>query len=184
MKANRSLIVCVILGFGCCYFLMQQKKSTSIVTSSDELSSISENSKLVRSIAPNKPLKVTIHSSKEVADLGKVGSSASMQKSIETDSSIDNNGRNLRREIELTITEDDIVNLEAQWNDLHHQVEAIREPKGWRIKWIMPESILATAGLREGDFLKSSSLAQIGSNLNDPNIANRFANILNRISVR
>lgn len=84
--------------------------------------------------------------------------------------------------LSISLSEEDVSALEQQWNDLPRQAEAILEARGWRIKRLQPDSLLATSGLQEGDLVTSASLQAYAQSQGNDQLAIRVANILNHIS--
>lgn len=85
------------------------------------------------------------------------------------------------RRVIVSLSESAVTEMESDWNELPHQIEASREARGWRIKHLMPNSILYHAGFRRGDLITGEFLENL-KNGSGVDLAHRVENILNRVS--
>lgn len=88
-----------------------------------------------------------------------------------------------RQMLEITLSEELVTLLEREWNDLPLQAEAAREPRGWRLVRIQPDSHLFRSGLRDGDLITTEFLDRLRAAQNGgAGLALRVEHILNRIT--
>lgn len=87
-----------------------------------------------------------------------------------------------KRTGEVTLSEQTVINLESQLSYLDEQSLMTQEERGWRVKLLTPNSILAQAGLHVGDLITYDSLQALNQTNASLNLAYRMETVLNHIS--
>ncbi len=85
----------------------------------------------------------------------------------------------IKRKIKVTLSEEDVVELENQWSELAYQVQVKREHRGWRVLHLENQSVLSRAGLNEGNLITYEFIQ--GMN-NENELPRRIARILDYVS--
>lgn len=86
------------------------------------------------------------------------------------------------RKFSISLSETEVSAIERQWADLPYQAVALREARGWRIKTLREDSLLAAAGLQEGYLITRVALEDYAQTEGDERLAQRVASILDHIS--
>ncbi len=87
-----------------------------------------------------------------------------------------------KEDIEFSVSEHLLRELESQWDELSRMAETRREGAGWRITWIEPDSPFAKIGLQKGDLVTYVSLKSYPSSTNQEELARRIGKIFDHIS--
>lgn len=87
-----------------------------------------------------------------------------------------------KRQLELTISEELVRELEKNWYELRNQVQLANEKDGWRVQFVDPNSLFSRTGLQAGDFISQAAILNLKmANGDNNNLSDRVIRILNHV---
>jgi len=82
--------------------------------------------------------------------------------------------------VQQIFTDDNLKEIEGDWEHLDMQAEAVATDKGWRLHILSQDTHFAKAGFHDGDFITKDTLLQAFDG--SPDMVDRAMSVLNRIS--
>tara|TARA_B110001454_G_scaffold28073_1_gene27452 strand:- start:54138 stop:54677 length:540 start_codon:yes stop_codon:yes gene_type:complete len=92
------------------------------------------------------------------------------------------NSKIIKNKIVISLSPQNIEDLEQAWSELPQQVEIRQEDRGWKITKLIPGSLFASIGLEEGDLITREDLLEYFRNEEENDLAARVINIFQHVS--